>query len=677
LRVAIGATIVGYALTLIAMVFEVGIAALTTSREPYVIAVGMLAAFLERRDRRKTAAWLILGTLWFELHFTLVVSGVRSTAVIVIPLLTLGATLMLGSRPAVVAATCSACGIPAALALRAGLGLGPFLPTGDLTFFVVLEIAIVTTAVMVSLLMKAFSRAMLSAGQNAQRARELIDGAPDAIIALNQHGLIEDCNPKAEVMLGLGREQVVGTHLSDLGLRDISSRQQQTRPSIDTLSDEPREYRAVKSGLMLEGLLRTVPRADGESGALIILRDITQRKKAEERAKELQHQLQHAQKLEAIGQLAGGVAHDINNLLTAVGGYGDLLLHHEQPLVREMASELCAARDRGTGLTRQLLAFARKELALPRGLDLAVTLRGLERLLRRLGGEQVNITVETDEPAVIYADPGQLEQVVLNLVMNARDAILRAPRHVSPQGMVRVSCHRDQRTDRVELRVEDTGSGMSAATQRRVFEPFFTTKPRGEGTGLGLSTVHGIVESSSGSITVSSELGRGTTFTLSWPAHEAVDADERRPTRAPSLDSRRGRILLVEDDIQNRRFLAQLLGTIGYQVTVAEDAAEALSAYWALESSGSPPDVLLTDVRMPGMNGIDLATQLRRKRPLLPVLFVSGYLDQTLESTEFDAVKDLLLKPFTTEVLLERLERKLGRAGSSSATMLAQRDRPS
>lgn len=665
-RVGILTAVVGYTLSLSAQLWEHGWDALSGMREPYVILGGLVAFALERSNRLRAASLLVLGLLWCELHVTLVVAGLHSSSVSVLSPVVLGTTLFLGTRPAFGLALSALASIPAALALRSEIYGTPFLAPGELTILVVLEAVIVSTALLLGLFMHAFGRVLQTSERNAARARELIDGAPDAIFSVNQQGNIEDCNPKAERLLGLSRQDVLGSELSKLGLRELGS-DRAMRVSLDTLSESSREYVVVNTGLELEGLLRMVSRPDGTRGALIVLRDVTQRKRAERRAQELQHQLLHAQKLEAVGQLAGGIAHDINNLLTAVGGYGDLLAWHSDPFIRETATELMAARDRGTGLTRQLLAFARKELAQPRGMDLAETLSGMDRLLHRLAGEQIRLEIDARGPAVIFADPGQIEQVVVNLVMNAKDAL-------PDGGLLRISCRPQNDEAWVELGVEDTGCGMSEATRRRVFEPFFTTKPRGRGTGLGLSTVHGIVETSGGRIDLVSRVGKGTKFTLTWPAYEAVDPVESAPTPELSSYTPRGRVLLVEDDPQSRAFLVQLLANAGFEVNAVNDGRQALEKFGELERAHTPVEILLSDVRMPGMTGFEVAALLRRQRPDLPVLFMSGYVEPELDAAGFDPLRDLVLKPFTAGQLLERLDRRLRRSASSSAELEAVRD---
>lgn len=652
-RATIIATLIGTVTTLCVMVFERGPATLETAREPLLIVAALLAAWLVQRGHSRGGAILLLTSLWLELHVTLFEVGTSTPSGPVFPLVVVGAALLVGARLAIIAACTGLITIPGMLALRALFG--PASTTGDGNSLVIVLILVsnLAGAMVLALFLRSFARVLRTSENNARRARALIDGAPDAILSVDSEGLVQDCNPAAERLFGRLRSKLVGRSFSSLGLEETTTTAppENARVSLDTLTGDPRQY-ALDDDTAVEGLLRIVPGDSGDGGALIVLRNITSRKKAEQRATQLQQQLQHTQKLDAVGQLAGGVAHDINNLLTTVGGYGDLLASHQDPLIRQVAEELGIARDRGSSLTRQLLAFARKENTQPRGIDLADTLGGMERLLERLAGEQITLTLDRGPGCVIYADPGQIEQVVVNLAMNARDAMLHG-------GSLIISCHLDEHARRVQLRVADTGAGMDEATKQRAFEPFFTTKARGQGTGLGLSTVHGVVEASGGKIQLSSTPGSGTEFILSWTAYGVVDERERPSATTIPTDGVRGRVLMVEDDAQSRKVLLRLLHGAGFDVDLAEDAEVAVKVYRRLVRAGTPPDLLLTDVRMPGKTGTELAEELRRQDPDLPVLFISGYLGQTLEGTQFDPISDLLRKPFSAEELIDCLNRKI------------------
>ena len=381
----------------------------------------------------------------------------------------------------------------------------------------------------------------------------------------------------------------------------------------------------------------------------------------------LSDQLVQAQKVEAIGQLAGGIAHDFNNLLTAITGYAELLLHRlgdNHRYAREL-SEILRAADRATRVTGKLLAFSHRQPLDPRNLDLNTLLIDVDHLLRRLIGERIQLELSlASGPIMVRAEPTQLEQVVINLVVNARDAmpdgglvrIATARRRVDASGRHAVAALRTG--DYVELSVADSGSGMDAETLRRLFEPFFTTKPVGQGTGLGLAMAYGIVQQSSGTILVESELGKGSAFRILLP----LSAEKGEPLNARpgalALPGGRERILLVEDDPAVRDFAFSLLADLGYHVMAASDGIEARAI---VEREGLEGfQLLLTDVVMPRLGGAELAREIRLLRPDLPVLFVSGYARNEDQIAALLGPRCLYLqKPFAPAVLAAALRRLL------------------
>ena len=381
----------------------------------------------------------------------------------------------------------------------------------------------------------------------------------------------------------------------------------------------------------------------------------------------LSDQLVQAQKVEAIGQLAGGIAHDFNNLLTAITGYAELLLHRlgdNHRYAREL-SEILRAADRATRVTGKLLAFSHRQPLDPRNLDLNTLLIDVDHLLRRLIGERIQLELSlASGPIMVRAEPTQLEQVVINLVVNARDAmpdgglvrIATARRRVDASGRHAVAGLRTG--DYVELSVADSGSGMDAETLRRLFEPFFTTKPVGQGTGLGLAMAYGIVQQSSGTILVESELGKGSAFRILLPlSAEKGETLKVRPG-ALALPGGRERILLVEDDPAVRDFAFSLLADLGYHVMAASDGIEARAI---VEREGLEGfQLLLTDVVMPRLGGAELAREIRLLRPDLPVLFVSGYARNEDQIAALLGPRCLYLqKPFAPAVLAAALRRLL------------------
>jgi len=399
---------------------------------------------------------------------------------------------------------------------------------------------------------------------------------------------------------------------------------------------------------------------------LVLVNDITAHKIAEEALNNSQAQLQQSQKLEAIGQLAGGVAHDFNNLLTAIGGYSDLTLRRlsEEDPLRSNLVEIKKATDRASSLTRQLLAFSRKQILEPKVLDLNTVVNDMSKMLRRLIGEDVELVTElSPELDRVKADPGQVEQILMNLVVNARDAMphggkvtIETKNVVLDEGYAfhHVPVNPGEYT---MLAISDTGMGMDRETQSHVFEPFFTTKPAGKGTGLGLSTVYGIVKQSGGYVWVYSEVGSGTVFKIYLPRVEASGDNEKQKQNAASLVKGKETILLVEDEEIVRRMARMMLENHGYSVLEAGDVKDAMRLCF---ENASKIDLLLTDVIMPGMSGRVLAERIATFCPKLPVVYMSGYTDDAivrhgiLEEDIF-----FLQKPFTRESLLAKVREAL------------------
>jgi len=401
------------------------------------------------------------------------------------------------------------------------------------------------------------------------------------------------------------------------------------------------------------------------TGALSSARDITELRRAEETLRSTEEQLRQAQKLEAIGQLAGGVAHDFNNILMAIKGYCQLMeaeMREDDPLAKDLAQiESCA--DRAAGLTRQLLAFSRKQTLQPEVLDLNALVKNLDKMLRRLIGEDVDlVTALAGGLGRVKADPGQVEQVIMNLAVNARDAM--------PQGgkliIETANVHLDEEYARehvsvvpgphVMLAVTDTGSGMDEETRSKIFEPFFTTKGKDKGTGLGLSTVYGIVKQSGGNIWVYSEPGKGTSFKVYLPREEATLLSQAR--RKVKVACGGGELVLaVEDEATVRDLFQRMLEKLGYRVEVAANGGEALIA---VEEEGLRPDLLVTDVVMPGMSGKVLAERIHRAMPGLKVLYTSGYTDNAIaHHGVLDPGTPFIQKPFNMDDLAAKVREVL------------------
>jgi two-component system, cell cycle sensor histidine kinase and response regulator CckA len=452
---------------------------------------------------------------------------------------------------------------------------------------------------------------------------------------------------------------------------------QELAEALERGGDYELNFRIVRPGGGVRWLLSRGRVIADESGRPIrkvgAAVDISERHEADDEHVKLEQQLRQAQKLHAIGRLAGGVAHDFNNVLLAIRGYGELALRamgRGEDATQEVREMLVGA-ERAAALTRQLLAFSRRQVLRSDTIDLRDTVREMEKMLRPLIGDDVQLVTDLcDEPVLVQGDPGQLEQVIANLAVNARDAM--------PDGgrlMVRVGLADIDATQAFDgaaacsavLSVTDTGAGMDPQTVEQMFEPFFTTKD--DGTGLGLATVHGIVTQSGGSIWVHSEPGQGSTFKIYLPlAHGTVT---QKPLRPPALAGGLGEtILLVEDDPQVRAVVGKMLESLGYRVLPAGDGEDALALAEAFEA---PIDLLVSDLVMPGLGGRQVAERLRESNPDTAVLYMSGYSDEAIvRRGVVEPNASFLQKPFATADLARRvgemLEQRSPDNGKASPT---------
>ena len=504
-------------------------------------------------------------------------------------------------------------------------------------------------------------------GEYRSRLASIIDSSEDAIIGKGLDGIITSWNKGAERVYGYTPEEVVGKHISILAPSDRPDEIPEILKKI-ARGESVEHYESVrvtKDGQPLNVSISVSPLRDAKGevvGASAIARDITAQRKAE-------GQLHQSQKMEAIGRLAGGVAHDFNNILAIISACTEFLRDRIDRAAEssQYVENIQKSIERGSSLTRQLLTFSRSSVIRPRVLDLNERLKDVGKLLRPLMGDDVDILIVSKSPAaVVEADPGQLDQIVVNLAVNARDAMPHGGKFILETRSEKfdeafAEQHQNMAPGKyVLLAVSDTGSGMDEATVARIFEPFFTTKEVGKGgNGLGLATVYGIVKQSAGHILVYSELGHGTTFKIYLPSADHKIGLASKPEVETVSPKRQGTtILLVEDDEIMRRLTRQLLQEHGYTVVEADDGKSALE--WVASHAG-PIDLLLTDVVMRRMSGPELVERLNASHPNLKVVYMSGYTGELIAEREvLKRGVTLLEKPFTRTALLNTIHATLG-----------------
>ncbi len=492
------------------------------------------------------------------------------------------------------------------------------------------------------------SRADLRALRESEaRKTAILELALDAVVSVDDGGLIVDFNPAAETMFGYGRKSAVGRRLDELIVPAA-----ERVPELDFFA---RDLATAEGELHAARVEKIAMRADGTEFPIELsvtrgelagrpfftgyIRDLTERRQAERERESLEAQLRQAQKMEALGRLVGGITHDFNNLLAVVSGYAELLdqsLEREDPR-RAKLEQIRGATKRATGLTRQLLAFSRQQPLTLQVLDLNEVVRALEPMLAGVLGESVALTTSLDpELGHVRADATQIDQILMNLAVNARDAM--------PDGGTLTIETRNVETDAqpfVQLSVRDTGMGMDATTIAHAFEPFFTTKETGKGTGLGLSTIYGIVQQSEGSVAIESAPGEGTTFTILLPLVEAP-LDPQGGLPASRLTRGAETILLVEDDEALLPLFRGALEAEGYTVM------SATSGEAALQLDTERVDLLISDVVMPGIGGVALATELAARHPRLGILLVSGFSESGIADAQTGGLDvSFLRKPFS------------------------------
>jgi PAS domain S-box-containing protein len=505
------------------------------------------------------------------------------------------------------------------------------------------------------------------------RKAAVLEAALDAIITIDDVGKVQEFNPAAERLFGYAAADALGKGLVELvvpaGSRDAFQQAlEECQRSTEPLPGKRLELTLTRAdgGMLPVELAVTRTRTGSLPTFTCHVRDLRERKQAEEALKRAEEQFRQSQKMEAVGRLAGGVAHDFNNLLTAITGYTQVLLRKlpaDDPS-RGPVELIGKAGNRAADLTRQLLAFSRRQMLEPKVLDLNAVCNDLSKMLRRMIGEDIELaTIPGADLRRIKADPGQVDQAIMNLVVNARDAMPSGGKLTIETRNVDLDATYARAHPEVKpgpyvlLAISDNGCGMDEVTKARIFEPFFTTKEVGKGTGLGLAMVYGVVKQSGGHVAVYSEVGHGTTFKIYLPATEerpAVVPPAPRPAAPPAG---KGTVLLVEDEDMVRTLSRAVLQEQGYTVLEARHGREAIGLP-AQEIDNV--ELTVTDVVMPGMDGRDLAQHLLRRKPNMKVLYVSGYTDNAIiRSGLLEPGTAFLEKPFTPEVLARKVHEML------------------
>jgi len=488
-----------------------------------------------------------------------------------------------------------------------------------------------------------------------QRFRILVQGVTDyAIYLLDTEGRVTNWNAGAARIKGYSPDEIIGEHFSRFYTPEDREAGVPAK-ALDTVREsgryEAEGWRVRKDGsrFWASVVMDAIHDDDGKLiGFAKITRDMTEKREIQKRLEESREQLFRSQKMEALGQLTGGLAHDFNNLLTAILGATDLALRNltDEERLRRMLDGIRNSAQRGAGITKQLLAFARAQQLEIKSIDLKAFLPEVTTLMRPSVRSNIDLIIEmSDHLWNVEADPGALELALLNLAFNARDAM-------KDGGTLKISATNELLNgkpeglhgEHVALRVTDTGEGMTRETAERVFEPFFTTKNYGEGTGLGLSQVFGFAKQIGGGVTVESEIGKGATFTLYLPVSRGAVADDAKING----DHARGRVLLVEDDVLVSELAAGMLNELGFESIVTHSAKEALERL----SGERRPTLVFTDIVMPGgISGIELARKVRERFPELPILLTTGYSEQVAGSHGFP----VLQKPYEMETLASAL----------------------
>jgi two-component system, cell cycle sensor histidine kinase and response regulator CckA len=663
-RTLSGILLVG-AVVLSAMVL---VSAITTSVQNglLVYGSGMLLHLLHwqwlrwRPSRAVAVSHCLLYFVWVTLILAFRTGGMTAPAAFVYPPLVLMAGLVWSGRAALgMAILSSASGAGLWWLQLRGWLPAPAAETTPFQLWLVMTACVVITAALIRFALGTIARSNEERLDNERRFADLVRAAPDAMLFVDHQGLVRGGNPALWKRFGHSPDAIAGRSLGSLAMFDADGLTGLQAQIAATLVDgSPRT--AELSVKDKDGVARPVEahcyRVDGpghESRVCVNIRDLGER----EQRRKLEERLREGQRMEALGRLAGGVAHDFNNLLTVILSSSDLIVSSQGRASDELTAIADSAK-RAALLTRQLLAFGRRQVLLAESVDLNAAIEQSRPLLERLLHAEIKLEFNAGR-GLCYAavDRSQLDQILINLIVNARDAMPNG-------GTVTIECGSDRSgaappdgNGWVWFRVSDTGEGIPADIRDRIFEPFFTTKRGERGTGLGLSTVHGIVTQSGGQIRIESALGAGTSFHVTLPGAAEPAAAMVRRARPAQRPASIARVLVVDDDRPVRVVMRAILESGGHQVTAVESAADALRA---IDGGSGRFDLLLTDVVMSGMNGPTLAASARQRQPGLRVLYTSGHAEELLDARGvLSSAKHFIAKPFVARELLLRVEQIL------------------
>ena len=656
----ISVAVLGYSAFAVLDVQAGGIEALTSSRHVLLAAINALALIIAIRVDEVTGIAMAMIATWCEvLSSFYIATSFPSEGMLVLPVLVLASGLLLGSRVGFGSAVATIATTYLCFQLSPAGRNG--LPPDSDYWFLTFGVSMLAAWTLLALGLSGFTRVFDAMVSSRKELADTIRFTPDGILVVDPQGVILIANPAAERLLRADGTALVGSPFADVMttlVEEDGTLQALARADADCAGDVLLHFTGDPV-THVEASWRSMDNGRRQ----LLLRDVTQRVSAEEQRTEMESQLAHAQRMDAVGRLAGGLSHDFNNILTAVSGSAELLREARDETDRhELIDEIISARDRGTSLTRQLLSFARRDVRQPEVMDIADALHGMERLLARVGGERLELVLDVPPDCHVYVDCGQFEQTVVNLVANARDAMLPAG------GICRISVRQqphEDGTEHVVLQVRDTGAGMSDSVAARAFEPFFTTKPRGQGTGLGLASVHAMVTQSNGTARIVSTPGLGTCITIELPAATGPVRDGALPLPTPPAAANgTHRILVAEDDSGTRRVVERLLTSAGYSVQLCADGREAMAA---IDAPAVTIDLVLSDIMMPGYTGPEVAARVAEVRPGTPVLLMTGYAENVRDGVlSHGARHEVIMKPFSGSALTSRIAEMINSAQTAS-----------